>query len=124
MKSMEFKNNFSREKRNKYSQELIDIIWRRLANEGIENADNLIGVRNTVENVDFEKFWSTVKGEDIKSLITSYEQNKQKQLDYFEKYKDKYNEGEFVPDIGEMISQDTLWWDKKIEDLNEILKTL
>lgn len=119
-----FENNLIRQKRIKYSQELIDFIWKRLADEGIENADNLIGTMDTIENIDFEKFWSAVTEKDIQDLIFSYEQSRKKQLDNFEKYKERYTEGDFVPEIGEILSRDTLWWDEKIKDLEEILKTL
>lgn len=108
--------------KNKYSQELINIVWKRLAQEGITNADDLIGTRETIENTDFEKFWQSVKNEDIEKLIASYQENKKQQLAEFEKYKGKYNEGDFVPETGTMISQDTSWWDNKISDLETLLK--
>ena len=41
----------------KYSQELIDVLKTRLANNGITYVDNLIGVRETINNVDADKFW-------------------------------------------------------------------
>ncbi len=108
--------------RNKYSQEIIDYVWKRLAKEGITNADSIIGTRDSIKNEDFEKFWNSVKEEDIRNLMTSYEKNKAQQLGDFEKYKDKYQEGDFVPEIGASISQDTSWWDNKISDLNSLLK--
>lgn len=108
--------------KNKYSQELIDYVWKRLEQEGITNADDIIGTRKTIENEDFDKFWNSVKNVDIKNLIASYEQSKKQQLQDFEKYQGKYNEGYFVPEIGAMISQDTSWWDNKINKLNLLLK--
>lgn len=111
-----------KELKNKYSQELIDQVWKRLAKEGIANTDELIGTRQTIENADFEKFWQFVKNEDIEKLIASYKENKKQQLAEFEKYKDKYNEGDFVPETGTMISQDTSWWDNKIADLETLFK--
>ena len=113
-----------KEIKNKYSQELINVVWKRLAQEGITNADELIGTRQTIENTDFEKFWQAVKNEDIEKLITSYKENKKKQLAEFEKYKDRYNEGDFVPETGTMISQDTSWWDNKIADLETLLNKI
>lgn len=108
--------------KNKYSQELIEYVWKRLAKEGITNADGIIGTRDSIDNEDFEKFWNAVNAEDIKNLIADYEKNKAQQLKNFEKYKSKYQEGDFVPEIGEMISQDTSWWDNKISELNLLLK--
>ena len=108
--------------KNKYSQEIIDYVWKRLAKEGVANADDIIGTRDSIKNEDFEKFWNSVKEEDIKNLIASYENSKAQQLGYFEKYKGKYQEGDFVPEIGEIISQDTSWWDNKISDMNSLLK--
>lgn len=108
--------------KNKYSQEIIDYVWKRLASEGITNADSIIGTRESIKNEDFEKFWNSVKEEDIKNLITAYEDNKARQLKNFETYKNKYQEGDFVPELGEMLSQDTSWWDSKISDLNSLLK--
>ncbi len=111
----------NKELKNKYSQELIGFVWKRLAQEGITNADDIIGTRKTIENEDFEKFWNSVKNEDIKNLVASYEQSKKQQLQDFEKYQGKYNDGDFVPEIGAMISQDTSWWDNKIGELSAFL---
>jgi len=112
----------NKELKNKYSQELIDFVWKRLEQEGITNADDIIGTRKTIENEDFDKFWNSVKNEDVKNLVASYEQSKKQQLQDFEKYQGKYNEGDFVSEIGVMISQDTSWWDNKINKLNLLLK--
>jgi hypothetical protein len=108
--------------KNKYSQEIIDYVWKRLAKEGISNADDVIGTRDSIKNEDFEKFWNSVKNEDIQNLMSAYKNNKAKQLENFETYKGKYQEGDFVPELGEMLSRDTSWWDDKISDLNSLLK--
>ena len=102
----------------KYSQELIDILWTRLVNNGITNADNLIGVRETINNVDADKFWSNVTREDLDMLLAKYEANRQEQLDDFvtngsEEYK-------FIEEKGMFTSSDTSFFDNKIKEVTEL----
>lgn len=103
--------------RKEYSNIIIDQVWKRLANEGITNADSLIGTRDTINNKDFNKFWSNVKDVDIQNVIKFFESEKQKALDSYSKYK-----GEFDPTTGTFTSNDTSFFDKKIEDLETILQ--
>lgn len=105
------------ELRKKYSNLLIGQVWKRLAKEGITNADSLIGTRETIENKDFNKFWSNVKDEDIINTIKFFENEKQKNLDSYNKYK-----GEFDPTTGTFTSNDTSFFDNKIKDLQTILQ--
>ena len=51
--------------KNQYAQILIERVWKRMAKDGILNADNIIGTRETIENKDFEKFWQNVTEADI-----------------------------------------------------------
>ena len=103
--------------RKEYSNIIIDQVWKRLANEGITNADSLIGTRDTINNKDFTKFWSAVKDEDIQNVINFFESEKQKALDSYSKYK-----GEFDPTTGTFTSNDTSFFDNKIKDLNILLQ--
>ncbi|MCA9495374.1 MAG: hypothetical protein KC589_00390 [Nanoarchaeota archaeon] len=103
--------------RKEYSNVIIDQVWKRLASEGITNADSLIGTRETINNKDFNKFWSAVKDVDIQNVINFFELQKQKALDSYSKYK-----GEFDPTTGTFTSNDTSFFDKKIEDLETILQ--
>jgi hypothetical protein len=103
--------------RKEYSNVIIDQVWKRLANEGITNADSLIGTRETINNKDFNKFWSAVKDVDIQNVINFFESEKQKALDSYSKYK-----GEFDPTTGTFTSNDTSFFDKKIKDLNTLLQ--
>ena len=103
--------------RKEYSNIIIDQVWKRLANEGITNADSLIGTRETINNKDFNKFWSAVKDVDIQNVIKFFESEKQKALDSYSKYK-----GEFDPTTGTFTSNDTSFFDNKIKDLNTLLQ--
>ena len=103
--------------RKEYSNIIIDQVWKRLASEGITNADSLIGTRDTINNKDFNKFWATVKDEDIQNVINFFESEKQKALDSYSKYK-----GEFDPTTGTFTSNDTSFFDNKIKDLNILLQ--
>ena len=98
--------------KNKYAGEIIGLVWKRLSIEGITNADNLIGTRDTIENVDFEKFWQNVKEIDIQRLIEHYLKSKESQLSDFEKFSDGFN-----PATVSFTSNDTSFFDQKISDL-------
>jgi hypothetical protein len=106
-------------RRKRLSQEVIHTIWERLAKQGINNADNIIGTRDTIDNIDFDKFWSNVTKEDLQNLKKSYETQKQKELDLYNKFK-----GEFDPTTGTFTSNDTSFFDNKIKDVVEELKFL
>lgn len=103
--------------RKEYSNVIIDQVWKRLASEGITNADSLIGTRETINNKDFNKFWSAVKDVDIQNEISFFESEKQKALDSYSKYK-----GEFDPTTGTFTSNDTSFFDNKIKDLKALLQ--
>jgi len=94
-------------------QELISIVWDRLAKQGITNADTLIGTRETIGNVDFDKFWSNVTREDLQNFKEAIELEKQKQLDLYNKFK-----GEFDPSTGTFTSNDTSFFDNKIKTID------
>tara|TARA_B100001179_G_C18466898_1_gene349624 strand:+ start:231 stop:680 length:450 start_codon:yes stop_codon:yes gene_type:complete len=115
----EFVRNPFQKLKEKYSGELINVVWQRLAEEGIDNADELIGTRLTINNIDSEKFWSSVKQEDIEKQIIFYESQIDKQLENYKKYGD-----EFVPERGEFINNDTSYLENKIKELNEIKSKL
>ena len=108
-----------REIKNKYASMLIGNVWKRLAKEGIENADEIIGTRETIENIDFEKFWNNVAEDDIQGLIDDYTKQKEQALDEFKKFK-----GEFDPTSGQFTSSDTSFWDNNISELEELKKSL
>ena len=103
--------------RKEYSNIIIDQVWKRLSSEGITNADFLIGTRDTINNKDFNKFWSAVKDVDIQNVINFFKSEKQKALNSFDKYK-----GEFDPTTGTFTSNDTSFFDKKIKDLETLLQ--
>lgn len=103
--------------RKEYSNVIIDQVWKRLASEGITNADSLIGTRETINNKDFNKFWSAVKDVDIQNVISFFKSEKQKALDSYSKYK-----GEFDPTTGTFTSNNTSFFDNKIKDLNTLLQ--
>lgn len=105
-----------KENRKKINQDLIDIVWKRLAKNGIDNADNLIGTRESIEEKDFDKFWSNVTKEDLQELKSLYESKKQEQLELF----DKFN-GEFDPSTGTITSNDTTFFDDKIQAVESLL---
>jgi hypothetical protein len=42
------------ERRKRMSGSLISVLWARLAKEGIQNADPIIGTRETIDNVDYD----------------------------------------------------------------------
>jgi hypothetical protein len=103
--------------RKEYSPLIINLVWKRLAKKGISNADSLIGTRDTINEKDFIKFWSNVKNEDIEGLIDFFKSEKQKSLDSYNKHK-----GEFDSSTGAFTSNDTSFFDKKINDLQTLLK--
>ena len=100
-------------------QEIISIVWDRLAKQGVTNADSIIGTRNTIENVDFDKFWSNVTKEDLQNLKKNIELNKQEQLDLYEKFK-----GAFDPSTGTITNNDTSFFDAKIKTIDAELADL
>lgn len=102
----------------KYSQELIGVLWTRLADNGITNADNLIGVRETINNVDADKFWSNVTREDLDTLLAKYEDMKQEQLDDF--VNNGSEEYKFIAEKGTFASSDTSFFDNKIKEITEL----
>lgn len=102
-----------RRRRIKIGQEIIHTVWERLAKQGISNADSIIGTRNTIDNVDFDKFWRSVTKEDLENLKKSYQEQRQKQIDEFEKFK-----GSFNPSTGNFTSNDTSFLDNKIKDVD------
>ena len=105
--------------KNQYAQILIERVWKRMAKDGILNADNIIGTRETIENKDFEKFWQNVTEADIQDSINHYSKEKENQLSEFEKFK-----GEFNPSSATISSDDTSFFDKKISDLSLIKDSL
>lgn len=107
------------ERRKRLSNAVIGYVWDRLAKQGITNADSIIGTRDTIENVDLDKFWSNVIPEDLQRLKKFYEQEKQKQIASFKKYK-----GEFDPTSGTFTSNDTSFYDNKIKDVDAELAAL
>ena len=109
--------------KNKYSQELISIIWKRLLEkESITNADDIIGTRITIDNIDFNKFWSSVKKQDLEDLIRFYKNNKAEQLIDFVNYGSE--EMKFIPEKGIFTSADTSFFDNKISELQKIKNLL
>lgn len=106
---------------NKYSGDLIDKISQRLKSEGINNVDSLIGIRDFIDNQDFKKFPESVKSEDIENLIASYEQDKEEFLAKYNTYKDKVDNSGFVAELGESISKDTSFFDRKIAEVRILL---
>jgi GNAT superfamily N-acetyltransferase len=107
------------ERKKSLSQELIGFVWDRLAKNGITNADSVIGTRNTIDGVDFNKFWSNVTKEDLQNLKKSYEDQKQEQLDLYNKFK-----GAFDPSTGTITSSDTSFFDNKIKNVDAELDAL
>jgi hypothetical protein len=107
------------ERKKSLSQELIGFVWDRLAKNGITNADSVIGTRNTIDGVDFNKFWSNVTKEDLQNLKKSYEDQKQEQLDLYNKFK-----GKFDPSTGTLTSNDTSFFDNKIKNVDAELAAL
>ena len=101
------------ERKKSLSQELISFVWDRLAKKGITNADSVVGTRDTIDGVDFNKFWSNVTKEDLQNLKKSYETQKQKELDLYNKFK-----GEFDPSTGTITSNDTSFFDNKIKNVD------
>jgi hypothetical protein len=112
-------NSADIERRKKIGNLVIDYVWSRLAKQGITNADPIIGTRDTIENVDFDKFWSNVLPEDLQNSKDFFIREKEKQLKSFEKYK-----GEFDPTTGAFTSNDTSFYDNKIKDIDAELKYL
>ena len=106
--------------RKKYNQEIISVLWSRLSKEGIDNADDIIGTRATIDDVDFNKFWSNVTEKDLLYLKQSYQIQKKEQLDDFQKYGSEENK--FIPEKGIFLSSDTSFFDNKINDINLILQ--
>ena len=100
-------------------QELISIVWDRLAKQGVTNADSIIGTRETIDNVDFNKFWSNVTKEDLQNLKKNIELKKQEQLDLYDKFK-----GAFDPSTGTITSNDTSFFDAKIQTIDAELDAL
>jgi hypothetical protein len=100
------------------SQALIGYVWDRLAKQGIRNADDIIGTTDTIDNVDFDKFWSNVTKEDLQNLKNSYETQKQYHLDLYNKFK-----GAFDPSTGTITSSDTSFFDNKIKNIDNLLST-
>lgn len=99
--------------------DLAGIIKTRLREEGVEQEerDRLTGTR---EN----PIIASAIDADYKKLIESYRSSKAKQLDNYNKYKDKYKPNEeVVPEIGEFISNDTSFWDNKIATLVALEET-
>lgn len=107
------------EKKKSLSQELISFVWDRLAKQGITNADSVVGTRDTIDSVDFNKFWSTVTKEDLQNLRKLYETKKQEQLDLYNKFK-----GKFDPSTGTFTSNDTSFFDNKIKNVDAELAAL
>ena len=97
----------------KYSQELIGVLEARL-----DNANNLIGVRETINNVDADKFWSNVTREDLDTLLAKYEDMKQEQLDDF--VNNGSEEYKFIAEKGTFASSDTSFFDNKIKEITEL----
>lgn len=115
--------------KSKYSQDLIQIVWERLASEGISNADAIIGTRSTIDNIDAEKFWKTVKPEDVENLIAGYERSKEGNLVKYNKYKNKADAIGFVAEIGEFINEEFLheinsFYDNKIAEAKKLLSEI
>lgn len=97
----------------KYAGELRGQIRARLRNEG-KSEDEINKLTGTSES----PIITSLMPQDVISLINSYKNSKAKQLENYNKYKDKYKPNEeVVPEIGEIISNDTSFWDNKIEEL-------
>jgi hypothetical protein len=107
------------ERKKSLSQELISFVWERLAKKGITNADSVIGTRETIDGVDFDKFWSNVTKEDLQNLRKLYETKKLEQLDLYNKFK-----GEFDSSTGTITSNDTSFFDNKIKNVDAELADL
>ncbi len=114
-----FQQPRDKELRNKYASYVINYVWERLAQDGITNADEIIGTRETIENKDFEKFWNNVKAEDIQVIINNYKEEKKQAIAQYEKFK-----GEFDPSTGMFTTNDYSFWDEKISELEELEKSL
>jgi ParB-like chromosome segregation protein Spo0J len=104
------------ERRKRMSGSLISVLWARLAKEGIQNADPIIGTRETIDNVDYDKFWQNVTKEDLESLKGKYLKMKQDQLEAFERQGKE--EGKFDPQSGVFTSSDASFYDNKIKDVD------
>ena len=113
------KADIERRRRIKIGQEIIHTVWERLAKQGISNSDSLIGTRDTIDYVDFDKFLRSFTKEDLVNLKKSYQEQKQKQIDEFEKFK-----GSFNPSTGNFTSNDTSFLDNKIKDVDAELAAL
>jgi hypothetical protein len=99
-----------------YAKELRGQIRKRLRNEG-KSEDEINKLTGTAES----PIITSLTSEDISSLIDSYKDSKAKQLENYNKYKDRSTpEEEVVPEIGEFISNDTSFWDNKIAELTKI----
>lgn len=107
------------ERRKRIGSGVIDHVWARLAKEGIDNADLLIGTRDTISNIDFDKFWASVKKEDLEKYKSELKDRKQADIDAYERAK-----GEFDPQTGTFTSDNTTFWDNKIKDVDAELAAL
>lgn len=94
------------EVRKKYNQLLIPIVWRRLAEKGIDNADSMIGTRDTIDDQDFDKFWDNINVSDLEEYKTTLQKRLQ-EIDSVEVVPVEIIEqeapemGEFNPETGE-----------------------
>lgn len=94
------------EVRKKYNQLLISIVWRRLAEKGIDNADSMIGTRDSIDDQDFDKFWDNVDISDLEEYKTALQKRLQ-EIDSAEVVLMEMTEqeapemGEFNPETGE-----------------------
>jgi len=88
------------ERRKQLGDKIIDTVWDRLAKEGITNADDLIGTRATIDNKDFNKFWSNVTIEDLQNYKASLEAQRDSAL----AKTDESAEVVFNPETGEFAN--------------------
>lgn len=94
------------EVRKKYNQLLIPIVWRRLAEKGIDNADSMIGTRDTIDDQDFDKFWNNIALSDLEEykavLQKRLHEIDSKEVVVIETTEQEAPEmGEFNPETGE-----------------------
>jgi hypothetical protein len=105
------------ERRKQLGDKIIGTVWERLAKEGITNADNLIGTRATIDNKDFDKFWSNVTVEDLQNYKASLEAQRDSALAKI----NEIGERTFDPQTGELtssVSEIEDYYNPTIEALN------
>jgi hypothetical protein len=103
----------------KYAGELRGLIRARLRKEG-KSEDEISKLTGTATS----PILDLLIPQDITSLLNQFKQLKVKQLENYNKYKDRYKpDEEIVPEIGEFISKDTSFYDSRIAELVALEQT-